>query len=264
MLRITIGLAIACLLIVFPAAGAQAERCPQLFAGGNAPVLNKPSLAEGTTQLCNRAFAVLHSSRTRTPLWSAEHLTRASVATARNYDQRSNRFHADPRLLPSDRAELSDYVRSGFDRGHMAPSGDMVDAESDYESFSLANIAPQAPSLNRNGWADLEQYVRGLTMTLGETYVVTGSLYEGATIKTLKGRVLIPTSYWKAVWSRGQGAGAWIATNAAKPVWQVVSIAELTRRTGVDPFPQLDRATRTKVPAFPTFDRTKSSRRSRP
>jgi endonuclease G len=146
----------------------------------------------------------------------------------------------------------------------MAPSGDMVDAESDYESFSLANIAPQAPSLNRNGWADLEQYVRGLTMTLGETYVVTGSLYEGATIKTLKGRVLIPTSYWKAVWSRGQGAGAWIATNAAKPVWQVVSIAELTRRTGVDPFPQLDRATRTKVPAFPTFDRTKSSRRSRP
>ncbi len=237
-----------------------ATRCPQHFANGAEPTLINPKLAVAATALCNSRFATLSSGVTRAPLFAAEHLTRTSVAAARDYDQRDNRFHADTRLRTADRARLDDYVRSGFDRGHMAPSGDMTDATSDYESFSLSNIVPQVGALNRNGWADLENYVRRLTMTLGDAYVVTGPLYEGATLKRLNGRVLVPTSTWKALYAPGQGAGAWIATNTATPRWQVVSIAELTRRTGIDPFPRLPAATKTKVPAFPDFGRDDARR----
>jgi hypothetical protein len=59
------------------------EACPGLFADGRAPVLTNPKLAAQTVPLCFEAFAVLHSGMARTPLYSAEHLTRASVAEAR-------------------------------------------------------------------------------------------------------------------------------------------------------------------------------------
>ena len=136
----------------------------------------------------------------------------------------------------------------------MAPSGDMGDPEHDYESFSLANMVPQNGPLNRGGWADLEGYVRELAGKLGEAYVVTGPAYLGGRIKRLNDRVPVPTHVWKAVHVPGQGAGAWIATNDATARWEVVSIAQLAARVGVDPFPRLDAAARAKVPAFPTFE----------
>lgn len=228
-----------------------ATTCSEHYSAGIAPAVINSKLDRNAQSLCFRAFSVLHSGATRTPLWSAEHLTRASVAAAQKLDTRDNRFHAEARLPRRGRAELSDYVRSGYDRGHMAPSGDMGDGRDDHESFSLANIVPQAAPLNRTSWANLEGYVRDLALRFDDVYVVTGPLYEGSNVKALKGRVLVPTSVWKAVLVPNQGAGAWIATNEAAPKWRVVSVAELARRTGVDPFPGLSAATKSKVPAFP-------------
>lgn len=228
--------------------------CSAHFASTAEPRIVDAKLAASTRRVCFRAFAVLHSGVSRTPLWVAERLTRASVERARALDTRDNRFHPEERLPKDERAELADYRGSGFDRGHMAPSGDMGSPEDDFESFSLANIVPQDGALNRGGWADMEIYVRDLAGKLGEAHVVTGPAYLGGRVRRLNGRVLVPTHVWKAVSVPGQGAGAWIATNDAEAAWEVVSIAELTRRTGVDPFPMLDAAARAKVPAFPTFE----------
>ena len=235
-----------------PAASA-ASGCASFYASGATPTLRNPKLAASTQTLCFRAFAILHSGVTRTPLYVAEHLTRASVEAARALNTRDNRFHPEAKLLETQRSELSDYRGSGFDRGHMAPSGDMGSPADDYESFSLANIVPQDGPLNRNGWADLEGYVRDLTGKLGDAYVVTGPAFTGANLKRLNGRVLVPSHVWKALYVPGQGAGAWIVTNDKAATWEVVSIATLAARTGIDPFPRLDAAAKVKVPAFPTF-----------
>jgi len=235
-----------------------AGSCITTYANGTRPVIADARRMAGTRMLCFRAFAVLHSGVTRTPLWVTERLTRVSVEAARALDTRDNRFHAEERLPTGERAELEDYRGSGFDRGHMAPSGDMGRPVDDYESFSLANMVPQDGSLNRGGWADLEGYVRDLAATLGEAYVVTGPAFSGATLRRLDGRVLVPSHVWKAVRVPGQGAGAWIAVNGPGSRWEVVSIATLAARVGVDPFPGLDHATRSRVPAFPTFGPTQN------
>jgi endonuclease G len=120
---------------------AQAGTCNPIFASQPPPALLNARLAERTTMLCNDAYAALASGLTRGPLWSAEHLTADALAGARTLP-REGRFHADERLPLDDRAERPDYTRSGYDRGHMAPSGDMPDANAQQQSFSLANVGP--------------------------------------------------------------------------------------------------------------------------
>src|SRR5215203_3048616 len=70
---------------------------PQHVAGGIPPALLKPQHARGTQMLCYEEFAVLHSAAVRTPLWSAEHLTREQIEAASQLKRR-NAFHSEPRL----------------------------------------------------------------------------------------------------------------------------------------------------------------------
>ena len=122
--------------------------CRQFFAGGKPPVVApRPT----NRALCYDAFAILHSGESKTAFFVAEKLNRVSIADAD--EKRTNKFFPDARLRSAERATLDDYRGSGFDRGHMAPAGDMPTAQAMARSFSLANMVPQAPEHNRGVWA---------------------------------------------------------------------------------------------------------------
>ena len=233
-------------------ATAQPAACPQFFANGQPPALINARLRPRTTLLCNDAYAVLASGITRGALWSAEHLTAASVAAARD-TPRQGEFHPEDRLPPGDRAELDDYRRSGFDRGHMAPSGDMPDAEAQQQSFSLANMVPQAGELNRGAWADIESAVRDLVRQNGELFVVTGPAFTGGQVSTVgMDGVLVPSAVWKAVFDpRSRRSGAYLCTNTDAAQCSVVPVATLARTTGIDPFPTAPAASKRVAVALP-------------
>jgi endonuclease G, mitochondrial len=179
------------------------------------------------------------SGVTRTPLYSAEHLTRERIRSAKD-TKRKNDFHEEMRLPAADRSVLADYARSGFDRGHLAPSGDMPDRQSQYESFSLANMIPQDPDNNRHLWEGIENAVRDLVLEDGEVYVVTGPIFQGATLQRLHERVLVPTGVFKAIYDpRRNAAGVYVVDNAPGMGWKAVSAAELQRLVGIDVFPSL-------------------------
>ncbi|SDB74107.1 DNA/RNA non-specific endonuclease [Belnapia rosea] len=220
-------------------AQAAASTCPQHYAGGVAADILRPALAAETRELCFEEYGLLYSGISRTPLAVAEYLTRARIEEAQDL-RREGAFHEEERLPPGQRARLGDYARSGFDRGHMAPAGDMATPEGQAESFSLANMVPQDPGSNRCLWERIESAVRDLTLAEGEVWVLTGPIFQGEELERLNRRVLVPTSLYKAVYlpSRREAA-AYIAPNAPGTAWRAVSLAELRDLAGLDAFPTL-------------------------
>ncbi len=232
-------------------AHAQTTGCERHFFQKATPEFMRKSLQASTVGLCFEAFAVMHSGVSKTPLWAAERLTRDSLIAAREVP-REDSFHAEPTLPPKHGAELADYARSGYDRGHMAPAADMPTRQAQHESFSLANVVPQNRRNNQRLWSAIEGATRHLTNQRGELYVMTGPLFEGDKIVRINGRVFVPTHVFKAVVDPATGeAAAWLAPNDDSDSYQVISIAELEKRAGINLFPKLSENAKQKTMDLP-------------
>lgn len=106
--------------------------------------------------------------------WVAYQLTKDEIQ--HNMD-RCNCFE-DDNAVTSQSAGDSDYISTGFDRGHLSPSADnKMSAKANRESFLFSNMSPQLPSFNQGIWADLEDWVRNKVMEYDTVYVVTGPVF---------------------------------------------------------------------------------------
>jgi endonuclease G len=214
------------------------EQCRNLFADGNPPaLLHQENLRPRA--LCFSAFAVLHSGISRTPIFVAERLNREVLLDAKN-NQRTNRFFAEARMPRGERAELDDYEGSGFDRGHMAPAGDMATDASMAQSFSLANIVPQPPMNNRKTWASIEKATRHYVMrAAGDVFVITGSVFDGAPPTIGDSNVWVPQYLYKLVYdpTANRVWAHWLENTDGAIVGKPISYKELVKRTGIEFFP---------------------------
>jgi endonuclease G len=230
----------ASLVLAATFASAAQTLCPEHFTGGQAPDFINQKLLSKAREVCYSEYGLMHSGVTRTPLYSAEHLTRESLAHAKTM-KRSSKFFPDPDIPLSERAELRDYARSGYDRGHVAPSADMPDAKSQQECFSLANMVPQVPGNNRGPWEGIESTVRKMASGRGELYVVTGPIFQGNSLHRIGGKVLVPTQLFKAVYDpRRREAGAYLIDNVDDAQAQKLSIAQLEKIAGISIFPSVN------------------------
>lgn len=206
--------------------------CPEQFAGGVAPDLINPELSLKTREICYSGYAVRYSGVTRTPLYSAEHLTTERLQQAKLV-KRQNRFHPDKNIPADERAELRHYVNSGFDRGHMAPAADMPDEQASHESFSLANMVPQASGNNRGVWARLEKKVRTLTESYGQVYVITGPIFD-VEPRRVGGAVSVPVKLFKVVYAPAREMiRAFVADNRDNADVSEISLQSLQDLCGI-------------------------------
>ncbi|CAA7267993.1 unnamed protein product [Cyclocybe aegerita] len=133
--------------------------------------------------LVRKAYVAAYDRRLRHPAWTAEHLTRASLArnpcSEPSGDRSNSKFMEDESIPSMFRAKLQDYFRSGYDRGHMVPAADAkISQEAMDETFYLSNMAPQVgDGFNRHYWAYLEEWCRRLTGSFQDVYVFTVPLY---------------------------------------------------------------------------------------
>ncbi len=225
--------------------------CTDHFLGVEMPNVS-PNRARKTRFLCFSEYAVLHSALTKTPVWSAERLTSERIEAAAGVP-RKNAFHAEQRLAPNERAELADYKESGFDRGHMAPAGDMSTPKAKRESFSLANMIPQHPCNNEELWEGIESAVRQLVVDEDEVYVVTGPVYpSSAELKQIGDGVIIPTHVFKAIYVPTiNGAAAYVTPNTDGKEWKGISLNDLNKLIDVDIFPKLPQSVKNTAMKLP-------------
>jgi DNA/RNA endonuclease G (NUC1) len=87
---------------------------------------------------------------------------------------------------------------SNYDRGHMCPSGDRTDNETDNQLvFYLSNFIPQAADNNQGTWESFETYCRSLASS-NELLITCGpSGFNGNWLPS--GKVAIPQYVWKIV-----------------------------------------------------------------
>jgi endonuclease G, mitochondrial len=238
-------------LFVSSSVNAAQTGCPEHFANGQAPDLINQKLTAKTREICYSGFAVKHSGVTKTPLYAAEHLMRDRILQGKGL-KRQSKFHPDENIPRSERAELHHYARSGYDRGHVAPSADMFDIQSQYECFSLANMVPQVPENNRGPWEGIESAVRMMAKSKGDLYVVTGPIYQGSNIEQIGGSVMVPTKLFKAIYDpQRKEAGAYLIDNSADAQPQKVTIEELEKIAGISMFPSVEDSVKSRLMRLP-------------
>ncbi|MFC6616843.1 DNA/RNA non-specific endonuclease [Deinococcus radiophilus] len=167
----------------------------------------------GTRLLCRQEYASVYDPGHKVPLVVGEFLTPAEF---RGDVERQDNFMADPDLPAGESAELNDYRRSGYDRGHLAPAADFKSSEvAMNESFYLTNMVPQNHGMNAGVWAALESATRDCAADQGGIFVLSGPVI-GELPETIGDGVAVPQALFKMVVS-DKHARAFVIPNADQP-----------------------------------------------
>lgn len=145
----------------------------------------------------HEGYTVSYNSDYKIANWVAYELTAKEAKSKKT--ERSNKFVPDPQVKGAT-ATNNDYTRTGYDRGHLAPAGDMKwSAKAMRESFYLSNICPQKPALNRGIWKELEEQSRLWATDYGALWIATGPVMADDMKRLGKNRVGVPKAFYKVI-----------------------------------------------------------------
>lgn len=146
--------------------------------------------------LVSQQYVLAYNSDRGTANWASWQLSRDSLGTAERQDD--FRQNGD---LPAGIYQVTpnDYRDSGFDRGHIVPSGDRTASVQDNSAtFLMTNMVPQAPENNRGLWRELEEYSRDQVVRGDQTLLIVAGAY-GDQGTLAGGRVMVPSRLWKVI-----------------------------------------------------------------
>jgi endonuclease G len=210
-------------------ASALFEQCQNLF-----PAQQIPSTTQVGRDLCFDDFAIYYSPSDKKPIYTVERLNGEQLQAP--HPRRTNQFYEEARLPAHERALLADYRGSGYDRGHNVPAGDMTSERGMAQSFSLANMMPQARQNNQGIWAKrVEEPTRMyIKRAQGDVYIFTGSVGQAGSIG--KSRVTIPSHLYKLVYDPAKKLAwaYWVENTDDAQMNAPISYAELVQKTGID------------------------------
>lgn len=187
-------------------------------------------------------YTVSYNGQWNLPNWVAYELTAEETL---GDAERSSSFSADPCIV-GDAVVSSDYTRSGYDRGHMAPAADMKWSEQAMtESFYMSNICPQNHNMNAGDWKELEEFARDLACHFGSVYICCGPVVTDLDTATIgnERKIRVPSAFFKA-FLRRKNNSSWCAIGFIMPnragnkplLTYVTTIDDIEKQTGIDLF----------------------------
>lgn len=196
---LVIGLILACIYLAMQLEGGARDSSsrPDVASetyGDLLDVRTNPALKEISRKY--KGMDLSFNPQYHIPNWVAWELTADETS---GEISRTNKFSADPEIPES--AETWDYNYSGYDRGHMAPAGDMRwNREAMEQTFLMTNICPQVKSLNAGSWKNLEEKCRQWAQADSAIYIVCGPVIDGKPIEYIGDtRVYVPRRFFKVI-----------------------------------------------------------------
>jgi len=111
-------------------------------------------------------------------------------------------FYEEPSLDNAVRASVSDYSGSGYDRGHMAPDASFDWSQESLDAtYSLANIIPQIPEVNRDMWVKVEEYARDKAVELGSVNILNIVQYNTTPPRIGTGNIAVSKGFYKVLYN---------------------------------------------------------------
>lgn len=204
-----------------------------------------PRFCDGTEhQIVKHAGYILsYNNDTRNADWVGYELTAEEV---QGVVERGENFVPDP-LVRGPQAADSDYRKTGWDRGHLAPAADMKwSKQAMEESFYLSNVSPQNKQLNRGTWKKLEELCRNKAELYGKVIIVTGPLFYDKKPRYIgDNRVRVPDAFFKVLLSDYRGTHRAIGfvcdnkSGKSKLKEHALNVDAIEELTGLDFFHQL-------------------------
>lgn len=155
-----------------------------------------PVVPGNIQQVCHTAYTSFYDLDLKIPRLVAYHETGDQTFGCL---PRLKNFHSEEQIPSGYRAAPKAYANTGYDLGHNAPDQDMsYDPMVLFDSYSTANIAPQKPKMNREGWESLEEDVRAWAMERGEVMIYVGSIMDPHP-QTLAHDIAIPRAFYKII-----------------------------------------------------------------
>lgn len=163
-------------------------------------------------------------------------------------------FFIEDSKVKTGSADWRNYKKSGYDKGHLCPAGDMAFEKNAYnDTFFTSNISPQEHDFNDGVWNRLEQKVRYWSTKYDGVYVITGGVLQPSLETIGKEGVSVPKYFYKILLDNYNGVYKMIAfwvpnEKSDKPLYEfVVSVDSIEKMTGIDFFPKLDDATENRL-----------------
>ena len=111
-------------------------------------------------------------------------------------------FYNEKNIPIQYRAKSQDYINSGFDRGHLAPDANFdYDLKTQVKTYSMANIVPQYPTLNRKAWIKAEKYERLIASKLKTITVINLIDYSKSNQQIGNNKLSVPNTFYKIIFN---------------------------------------------------------------
>lgn len=203
------------------------------FSKRNHRELGEPGKAD---QVLDRlGYSLGYNYKTKSALWVSYILTADSASVDVG---RSGNFYADKDIPEEYRVKPTDLTNSGYDKGHLAPSGSIdFSVEANKQTFAMSNVVPQDPKMNREGWSAVEELERKWAGSKGKLYITTGPVYA-KNPKDVNG-IPVPSKLYKVIYSYdAQKAIGFLMPNrpvAENEIWDyAVPVNSIEEETGLD------------------------------
>lgn len=198
--------------------------------------------------ICHAGYALGYDYANRIPDWVSYAISNTS-ANGNNVGRGS--FRVDKSIPAKYRSSNTDYAKSGYDRGHLAPSGsiDYSRAAND-DTFLYSNMTPQLPEFNRDMqgmtgvWGRIERFERAWVKERQHLVIVAGAIV-GTTEHDIGRGVEVPTQFFKVIFDPAEhDAIAFLMPQDLNTGddWQkyLVSIDDIEALTGWNLFAKVD------------------------